>query len=276
MFERFRRASTVVKSSARMFGETPSLTVLPALSLVSVGAAYSVLGAVLLHYGLVADLLTNDLVKYSVLFVALAISSGFGIFFNAAIVHCTAQYYRGEDPSVREGLHEAWTVRATVLKWGLLSATVGTLLGIAEENVPGVGTLTKSVLDVAWAILTFFIVPVIVLEETDSLRGGLEQSGAAFRRTWGESVTAQVGIGLALLPVILVGAGLLGCAYFAATGVAAIALGALGGGLLVAAVVVTQVLGMVVRTALYQYATTGEHNDLTGDIDLNNVFPDNS
>lgn len=276
MFERVRRASAVVKSSGRLFIDTPSLTVLPALSLLAIGVAYSVLGAVLLHHGLVADLFTNTVVRYSVLFVALAVSSGFGIFFNAAIAYCGAQYFRGEDPSVREGLHEAWAVRATVLKWGLLSATVGTVLGIAEDNVPGVGTLTKSVLDVTWAILTFFIVPVIVLEETDSLRGGLEHSSRAFRQTWGESVAAQVGIGLALLPVGLTGVGLMGYAYLVATGPAAVTLGILGGGLLVAAVVVTQALGVVVRTALYQYASTGEQNQLTGDTDLNSIFPDRS
>jgi len=74
----------------------------------------------------------------------------------------------------------------------------------------------------------------------------------------GESVTVTFGIGLALLPVALVGICLLAAAYLSATGIAAYVMGTVGGLLLVATIVVTQVLGMIVRAALYQYATTGE------------------
>lgn len=274
MFERFSRGVTALQSSVRLFADQPSLVVLPLLSLVTVGMAYAALGFVLVHYGLVGDLFTNSLLQYATLFVALAVSSVFGIFFNAAIVHCAAQYFRGETPSVRDGLERAWAVRTAVVKWGAVSATIGTLLLIAEDNVPGVGSLTRSVLDLTWGVLTFFVVPVIVIEGTGGLRPGLRQSGGVFKRTWGESVTAVVGIGAALLPVGLAGAVLLGYAYFFAGGLVAYAVGVLGAVLLVSCVVVSQILGMVVRTALYQYATTGEEVDLVADLGHDDIFPD--
>lgn len=274
MFERFDRGVTAIRSSGRLFTEHPSLAVLPLLSLGTVGTAYAALGLVLVRYDLVADLFASNVLQYGALFVALSISSVAGIFFNAAIVHCAAQYFRGETPSARDGLRRAWTVRSAVVKWGLLSATIGTALAIVEDNVPGVGSLTRSVLDLAWGLLTFFVVPVIVLEEPDSLRSGLRRSGGAFKRTWGESVTAVVGIGVALLPVGLVGAALLGYAYVVAGGAAAYAIGLLGGMLIVSCVVVSQILGMVVRTALYRYATTDDSVALVDELGPDDVFPD--
>lgn len=273
MCGRLNRGITVLKSSTRLFRKQPSLAVLPLLSLVAVGTVYSVVGFVFVQYGLVTEVLTNKLVQYSALFVALMVSSGFGIFFNAAIVHCAAQYYRGEPTSVRDGLAAAWSVRRTIAKWGLVSATIGTVLWIVEDNVPGAGSLIQSVLNLAWAILTFFIVPVIVLERTSSLRSGLEQSGQTFKQTWGESVTATVGVGIAFLPVIIVGAAGLAYAYFA-TGPIALLVGAFGAALVVASMVITQVLGMVVRTALYQYAATGEENDLIAALGTDDIFVD--
>jgi len=258
--------------SLDIFRRQPSLALLPLASLLVVGSAYAAIALVLLQFDLLGALFTNSLLQYAVLFVALAISSVLGIFFNAAVVHCASQYLRGESPTVTDGLAAAWDVRGTILKWGLLNATLGTVLYIAEDNIPGAGSLVRSVLDIAWAILTFFIVPVIVVERTPDLRSGMRESGETFKQTWGETVTATVGIGAAFLPVIIVGGGLLGYAYFFASGPAVYLLGALGAVLLAASAVLTQVLGMIVRTALYHHAKTGEEVDLIRRLGRDDIF----
>ena len=275
MTGRISRATTALRSSSRVFRDHPSLALLPLLSLLTVGTAYAGVGYLLFEYGLAGDVLTNDLVRYSVLFAALSISSLFGIFFNTAVVYCAAQYFRGETPSLEEGLAQAWAVRWTVAKWGLVNATAGTVLLVAEDNVPGIGSLTQSLLSMAWGLLTFFIIPVIILDETDSLRSGLQQSGRVFRQTWGESVSGTVGIGLALLPAGIAGVAALGYAYALAGGVTAYVLGFAGALVLVSCVVVGQVLGMVLRTALYQYATEDIDLDLVAELGHDNVFVDN-
>lgn len=274
MSRQFRHGLRVIDASLDVFRAHPRLAILPLSSLVAIGSAYAALGVAILHYGLVGAAFTNSLVKYGVVFVALAVSSGVGIFFNAAVVHCAARYFDGEEASVGDGLAAAWDVRRTIVAWGFVSATIGTVLYIAEDNVPGVGALTRSILDLAWGLLTFFVVPVIVMDHTGSLRSDLRKSGATFSRTWGESITATIGIGLALLPVSLVGVGLLAVAYLSATGVTAYVLGAIGGLLLVATIVVTQVLGMIVRAALYRYATDGERVGPLGDLEPDGIFPD--
>ncbi|SEQ40724.1 DUF6159 family protein [Natrinema salaciae] len=258
MSGRYRRGLAVVDASLGVFRDRPRLAILPLSSLVLVGCAYAAIGVAILHYGLVEAVFTNRIVKYGVMFAGLAVSSGVGVFFNAAVVHCAAGHFAGEEVTVGDGLAAAWRARSRIAKWALLSATVGTVLYIAEDNVPGVGTITRSILELTWGLLTFFAVPVIVTDRTDALRSDLRRSGTAFSRTWGESVSATFGIGLALLPATLAGIFLLGVAYLSMTGVAATLTGVIGGLLLVATIVIAQVLGMVVRTALYRYATTGE------------------
>ncbi|WP_440769175.1 DUF6159 family protein [Natronorubrum sp. DTA28] len=274
MTGRFRHGLRVIDASLGVFRARPRLAVLPLLSLAAVGSAYAALAVAILHYDLVGAVFTSNVVQYSVMFVAIAIASGVGIFFNAAVVHCATRHFAGEEPTVGEGLAAAWAVRRKIVAWGLVSATIGTAFYVVEDNVPGVGTLTHSLFDMAWGLLTFFVVPVIVTDQTDSLRSDLRKSGAAFSRTWGESITAAFGIGLALLPVSIVGICLLAAAYVSASGLAAYAMGAIGGLLLVASIVVAQVLGMIVRAALYQYATAGDRVGPLEALDPDGIFVD--
>ncbi|WP_226006210.1 DUF6159 family protein [Natrinema salinisoli] len=275
MTGRFRHGFDAVDASLDVFRAHPRLAILPLLSLAVVGSAYGAIAVVVLHYGLATAVFANSLVKYGTMFAAIAVASGIGVFFNAAVVHCAARHFAGEETTARDGLAAAWDVRGRIAKWSLLAATIGTALYIAEDNVPGVGTLTRSVLDLTWGLLTFFVVPVIVTDRTDALRSDLRKSGGAFSRTWGESISATIGIGLALLPVSLIGLGLLGVAFVSPTGIAAYVVGIAGGVLLVATIVVAQVLGMVVRTALYRYATTGERVGPLKELEPDGVFPEN-
>ncbi|MDS0295952.1 DUF6159 family protein [Halogeometricum luteum] len=258
MAGRFSRGLDVVDASVDVFRDNPRLALLPALSLLSVGSAFAVAVGVALRYGTVEAFLTNDLLRYAGVFVAIAVSSSAGTFFNAAVVHCAARYFDGEDPTVRDGLAAAWRARRTIALWSVTAATLGTVLYVVDEKFGVFGSLARVLFDLAWALLTFFVVPVIVLEDTASLRAVLRESGDAFRETWGESVSATVGVSVAFLPAGLLGVGALAWAYFAAGGVAAYVVGAAGFVLLVASMVAAQVVGMVARTALYRYATTGE------------------
>lgn len=272
MCGRFSRGLTALEASLDVFREQPSLAVLPLASLVVVGGAYTAIGIALVQFGLVSAVFTNQLLQYGVLLLALAVSSVFGVFFNAAVVYCTAGHLRGEPVTVREGLAHTWAVRWNVLKWGLLSATVGTVIVILEDNIPGVGSLVHSVLGLTWGMLTFFIVPVIVLERIGRLRSDLRYSGKAFADTWGESVTATVGIGVAFLPPAIVGGILLGYAFIFGSGVSALVLGAIGGALLVTTAVLAEVIGMVARTSLYHYAKTGESVPVVDALGPDNLF----
>ena len=273
MTSKYRRGFDITYDSLRIFTQRPTLLVLPALSLLAVGSAFAILGAIVFEQGLVESLLTNDLYKYSVLFCAIAISSSVATFFNAAVVHCAAQVFDGNSTSVRDGLAAAWHARRQIALWAVVAATLGTVLYILDEKFGVVGSLTRAVFDLAWALLTFFIVPVIVLDERRSLRRQLRRSGSLFRDTWGESVSATLGVSFVFLIVALPGIALGAAGYFVLDGV--IAMGALvgGGGIVVTAIVGSQTTSAIVRAALYRYATTGEQDGPFEARDPDTVFP---
>ncbi|MFC6974495.1 DUF6159 family protein [Halomicroarcula sp. GCM10025709] len=94
----------------------------------------------------------------------------------------------------------------------------GTVLYILDEKFGFLGSVARLVFDLAWLLLTFFVVPVIIVEDTTDIRLILQQSGATFKQTWGESVTASLSVSLVTLPVVLVGVTCLASAYITLTG----------------------------------------------------------
>jgi hypothetical protein len=107
----------------------------------------------------------------------------------------------------------------------------------------------------AWDVVTFLVVPAIVIGENSAV-DGLKQSGSLLKQTWGENLAARVGFGLlgmlAMIPAVLV------IALTGALGGVALAAGIVVAVLYVALVVVVMTaLNAVFQTALYLYATTG-------------------
>lgn len=258
MFGRMRRGLSIVDDSLDVFRSNPRLAVLPLCSLLVVGGALAVAAAVAIRAGVTVAAFEHDLTLYAAVFVGYGLATGLGAFFNAAVVHCAARHFDGEDASVRDGLAAAWRARRGLLAWAVTSATLGTLLVVVDDKLGPLGNVARFLFDVAWSLLTFFVVPVIVIEDTASVRTMLRKSGDAFTDTWGESVTATLGISAALFPVALVGGVCVGVAYFSLAGAMAWVVGVIGAAVLVCWLVTSQVLGTVARTALYRYATDGE------------------
>jgi hypothetical protein len=157
-----------------------------------------------------------------------------------------------------------------LLPWALVSATVTMILRAIEERFGFVGSLVASLVGLAWNLVTFLTVPILVLEDL-GVGAALRRSKDLFKKTWGENVVGQAGLGivgfLAMLPGLLVigiGAalGTFGVVVFGAIGVVWI---------VVAATVVAALSG-IYRTALFHYASTGQvPSDFAG-IDFQATF----
>lgn len=243
MSGRFASGLDITTESLGMFRENTSLALIPALSLLTVGSAF-------------------------------AISSSLATFFNAAVVHCAAKIFDGEPTSARDGLAAAWRVRRQIAVWALVSATLGTVLMIIDEKFGAIGSLARALFDLAWALLTFFIVPVIVLEETDGIQHQLRQSGHMFKETWGESVSASLGVSLVFFVVALPGIAALAAGYFVLHGAVAVLVGAVGGLIVVGSMVASQTVSAIVRVALYRYAATDDRMGPLAAHDPAQLFPE--
>jgi hypothetical protein len=262
---RLKTGWTLSMDSLGVLRAEPSLALFPAIA----GLAGTVYLALIL--GGAALLVGTDpgLVLYAALFVVYLGSSFIAAFFSAALTHNAREVFRGRDPTMREGLAAAWDNRSTLLVWAIASAVVGTVLRAIESADNPLANLAAIVFSVAWGILTYFVIPVIVFEDV-SAREMFERSGETFKQTWGE--TAGAGFGVGLITVLFTLAGLaVAAVLLVALGGSAAGIGlALGVGLLVVlgAFLLGSSLGSVAKTALYVYATEGRRPEGFENVDF--------
>ena len=177
-----------------------------------------------------------------------------GLFFQAAIVAGASERLAGGDPTLRSALGAAFRRIGPIILWGLVAATVGMIIRSIQERSGLVGRIVMAIVGVVWSLATFFMVPVLVLED-HGVGESFKKSWGTFKATWGETVVGNLGLGLMsflmMLPVILI-------AIFLATQefmVAAVIVGVVGIALL--SIFFSALQGVWVAS-LYRYATVGE------------------
>ena len=273
MFERIGRGWGIAKASWAVVKLHPKLLLLPVFSGLAFVALMAVIGLSVLA-GLGSDTVTHFVedkklgapVGWALLFVFYFACTYIIIFFNAALVFCALQGFAGKEPSLRAGIATAAGRWPQILAWALVAATVGLILNALQsflkDKLGFIGALLGGIAETAWAVITFFVVPVIVVDGTGPVEA-VRRSSAILKRTWGEAIGGEGGLGLVAalfyLPIALL------FALFAYGGaqhvvgpagtVALIALVAL---YVVVLVVVFTAVGTIFRAGTYVYATTGK------------------
>ena len=142
-----------------------------------------------------------------------------------------------------------------------MSATVSVVLRAVQERSGLVGRIVAGLAGVAWTLVTFLVLPIIVVEGT-GVREAMRRGGAAFRATWGEHVAGHAGIGLVTGLAVLVGAMATLSITFIGASMGVTPLVVAGLVLLVLWVALVSVVGAalsgVYQTALYRFAVLGE------------------
>src|SRR4051794_3569976 len=126
------------------------------------------------------------------------------VFCNAALVSCALVRFSGEAPTVGDGFRAAASRLPQILAWALVSATVGVALKAVENANERVGQFISSLLGTAWTVITYFVVPVLVVEKVGPLQA-VRRSLTILRATWGESLVGHMGIGFFLFLLMLPG-----------------------------------------------------------------------
>ena len=206
------------------------------------------------------------------------------IFFNSALVFAAHERLAGGDPNIRSGLNGAFHRVITIFKWAVIAATVGLILrilaGQARERggiIGIIGHIVVQLLGAAWTMVTFFVVPLIVIEHL-SLGDAFKKSLSMLRRTWGEQIVANFGLGIAGLLVGLVA--VLVCvalmALLSLLGTFGVVLGiVISIALLVGVALVFATLDGIFKAALYNYASDGQVPSLFPDEVVRNAFRPN-
>jgi hypothetical protein len=251
MFESIGRSIELFKTSWGILMEDKKLLVFPLLS-----GIISLIVLATFIIPLVVGQFLGGLFFYAALFVFYLASYFVVIFFNTALISCVNARLQGRNMSVGEGLSNALRHFTPILGWALLSATVGIILQLIRERGGIVGQIASAIAGGAWGLVTFFVVPVLVLEDK-GVFDAIKESTALIRKTWGESI---IGSGSIMLVFIVIGVlGLLG--VFATMMLGSIVLFGIALVLFIALVIVLAVVAAAMQgifvTALYSYAKTG-------------------
>jgi hypothetical protein len=259
LLSRLKTGLVLTKDSLTVIRHYPKLLVFPLLSGVA-GLAF--LG---LFFGLTVGFLEFELnaVTGGLLLVVYLGLTFISSFFSAALVHQARQCFEDQPVSLRAGVAAAWEQAAPIFVWSLIAATVGLLINAIENSDSLPARIVGSLFGLAWTVLTFLVIPVIVFERTSTVEM-FKRSGGLFKQTWGETPISLLAVtlvsALVAIPVALVGLAV-AQAGLAPVGIGVILVGVLLGFL------ISQTLQGVVKTALYVYATEGKTPEEFGDLD---------
>ena len=198
---------------------------------------------------------------YAVAFLFYLIQYIVVTFANAALVGAALIRLRGGDPTLADGLRIAWSRAGVILGYSLIGATVGVILRAIQERAGIVGQIAAGIVGIAWGLITFLVVPVLVVEQIGPIEA-IRRSGALLKRTWGEQIVGNFGVGLAMLVVSLGALIVVGPIVLLAIASGSIVLIVVAVALAVvifaAIAAVGSALQGIFTAALYRYAAEGE------------------
>lgn len=138
---------------------------------------------------------TDDIGGYLGGALAAFAASVVAIYFQAALIIGANQRAEGEQPTIGGVLAAAWRLRGPILGWALLTTTVGLAMRALEERLGFLGKFFGFLGGLAWAIVSFLVVPVVVAEGLGPV-AAVKRSSQLLRDTWGTSLRTTLRFGL--------------------------------------------------------------------------------
>jgi hypothetical protein len=263
MFTRFSRSWGLIKASGAVLRQDRELLLFPlfaAIAALLVGASF-ILPLLAYSGAMERSGPPQPDSAFYLIFFAFYLTQYFVVFFfNSALVGAAMIRLDGGDPTVKDGLRIARSRIVQILGYAAIAATVGLILRVIEERAGFIGRWIAGLLGLAFTVATFLTVPVLVSREVGPVEA-VKESAALLKKTWGENIIGNAGMGLVFFLFYLgvIGIGMLFVFAVAQTGNATliiIATAALILAVIGLALVQTALQG-VYSAALYRYATDG-------------------
>jgi uncharacterized protein DUF6159 len=248
---RIGRSFQLVAQSYRILMQDKELMILP---LISGTIIIAVVASFALAFGLTVSTVERHAADvYLPLFVIYVATYAIGIFFQAAVIAGATERMRGGDPTVGSALAAASRRIGAILMWAVVAGTVGILIRAIQDRVGFVGKIIAGLVGAAWSLATFFIVPVLVLEDHPTGES-FKRSVHVFKQTWGETVVGGSSLGIAALCAWVTLVAVTGLTAYLGNIVITIVL--FGGGAILLMTFFSALQGVYVAS-LYRYATEG-------------------
>jgi hypothetical protein len=268
MFQTFGRSWELVKASFNVLRTDKELMVFPLVSMIGVILVTIVFSIPMVVTGILTSFAegtnstTQNVIGVALLFLFYLAMYTIIIYSNVALVGAAMMRLRGEDPSVGDGFRIAGQHMPQIFGYAAISATVGVVLSMLRDGDNIVGRIVAGLLSFAWNVVTFLAVPVLIIENVGPV-DAIKRSGALLRKTWGEQLIANGGIGLVFGLITFAAILVIGLPLFL------LAVSAQSLALMITAVAViilimtliglfSSALNGVFQAALYNYASTGD------------------
>jgi len=247
----------LLKASWGVLKQHKQLIAFPVISAI---ATIVLIGALVLpaYYvtGVSSGHVNNQAWFYVFFFIFYFIGSFIVIFFNTGLIACAQECLRGGDPDFKYGWGIAVKNIGKIAGWAAINATVGVILKAIRERAGIFGAIIASLIGIAWNLITFFVIPVLIFQGFGVI-DSIKESAKIFRRTWGENMVARFSLGIIFFLLGLVGVFPIVLAVMTKSAVI----------IMISAVVLVYwtILGVIsasltgiLATALYDYAVTGQ------------------
>jgi len=248
MFERFSRSWGLIKASAGVLSKDKELLVFPLLSAVCTLVVVAAFALPAFGMGALDGLREGGGMTptaYLLAFLFYLVQYFVIFFFNSALVGAAMIRLDGGDPTLRDGLRIASSKALPILGYAAIAATVGMILRAIQERAGFLGKLVAGFLGVAWTLASFLVVPVLVSRNIGPI-DAVKESAVLLKKTWGENLIGQGGVGLVFglvfFGLIIVGGGAIIAAATTGNGVLI--------GLVVALIIIALLLAGLVQAAL--------------------------
>ena len=178
------------------------------------------------------------------------------VFFNSALISAALERLRGGDPNISSGLSHALKHVHHIFFWSIIVTIMGLIFAAIKANgrnrggFGGIMTqIFASFLEAGWAMMTFFVVPIIVSENMSPI-SAIKRSSSLFKQTWGNQVAANFGFGIFQIIALLISLGI-GWFFGLINGTFGIAIGLLCA---TASISIIYTLEGIYKAALYEHA----------------------
>ena len=263
MFERFSRSWALVKASGSVLKEDKELLIFPLISSIATIVVVACFALPIIVLGALDGLSGrgNGVISAGAYVVGFLfyLSQYFVIFFfNAALVGAALIRLDGGNPTVSDGLRIATSKAGSILGYAFIAATVGMILRAIQERVGFVGKIIVGLIGAGWTVATYLVVPVLVARDVGPV-DAVKESAMLLKKTWGENVIGQAGIGFAftliLFAVIIIGVLLTIAAASTGNMPLTILVGIFAVGAVIVTALINSALSGIYAAALYRYAS---------------------
>lgn len=200
---------------------------------------------------------SRQVTYYGILFLFYVCNYFVVVFFNAAIVACATIRMSGGNPTIGDGFRAAASRLPVIVGWAIVSATVGLVLRLIEDRSEKVGRIVAGLLGMAWTVVSFLVVPILVVENKNPI-AALKDSTVLLKRTWGEQLVSNFSFGMIFFLLGIPAFVLIFLGVYAGSTTALIVCVALAVVYLIVLSLIQSALQSIFQAALYLYARDGQ------------------